>query len=171
MIRGGQVLVGQYQVVPRVMGRPWQGATLQNLLTTHRAGENNFAKGQSCINVNKMSQDPTTLLGLALFWVWVNRVQIIQKSRFWELLPPSSCCLLQIRGWELSVSSAKSFQPNFPEPLTHKLSARQTKDPQNPQHGLLPHLNKKEMISFWFSIYYTILNTSLSSRFTPIKFT
>ena len=64
----------------------------------------------------------------------------LERSCCWLLF--AACCKSEL---ELSGSSPLKTFPNFPEPLTHKLSARQTKDPQNPQQGLLSHLNKKRV--------------------------
>ena len=64
----------------------------------------------------------------------------LERSCCWLLF--AACCKSEL---ELSGSSWLKTFPNFPEPLTHKLSARQTKDPQNPQQGLLSHLNKKRV--------------------------
>ena len=64
----------------------------------------------------------------------------LERSCCWLLF--AACCKSEL---ELSGSSSLKTFPNFPEPLTHKLSARQTKDPQNPQQGLLSHLNKKRV--------------------------
>ena len=138
-------LVNTYKVVPRDMGRPWQGTTLPNLYIAQGRNQRNIFENHIFWNWSFILDQTTVFLaslGLS-----------VVKNIF---LPVPSCRLLQIRGWELSVSSLKSFQPNFPEPLTHKLSAKQTKDPRNPQQGLLSHLNKKEirsdiMITTWFS--------------------
>ena len=64
----------------------------------------------------------------------------LERSCCWLLF--AACCKSEL---ELSGSSSLKTFPNFPEPLTHKLSARQTKDPQNPQQGLPSHLNKKRV--------------------------
>ena len=179
MIRGVQVLVGQYQVVPGVilygktmttnnptesinhtlcmtmmrtylLSRLWHGEkNLPILLTKPHIRKTNWNwRNLDFLSHFKRKPENQYFLGFAKSWLgsieseW--RKWGSSKKRFWEFLPvPSSCRLLQIRGWELSVSSGKSFQPNFHEPLTHQLSARQTKDPQNPQHGRLSHLNKK----------------------------
>ena len=67
----------------------------------------------------------------------------LERSCCWLLF--AACCKSEL---ELSGSSSLKTFPNFPEPLTHKLSARQTKDPQNPQQGLPSHLNKKRVARY-----------------------